>query len=112
MGSMLGLVLSGNLIQLVVFLELTSLSSFMLIAYWHHRLDARRGASMYLTLTGAGGLCLLGGMLMLGHVVGSYDLDTVLSSGALIRSEVTRLNSSHYCAHRLISSARKNIHKA
>ncbi|NYT25642.1 monovalent cation/H+ antiporter subunit A [Alcaligenaceae bacterium] len=86
MGSMLGVVLSGNLIQLVIFWELTSLSSFMLIAYWHHRLDARRGARMSLTITGAGGLCLLGGVLMLGHVVGSYDLDTVLQSGDVIRS--------------------------
>ncbi|PLC49635.1 monovalent cation/H+ antiporter subunit A [Pollutimonas subterranea] len=86
MGSMLGVVLSGNLIQLVVFWELTSLSSFMLIAYWHHRLDARRGARMSLVITGAGGLCLLGGMLMLGHVVGSYDLDVVLASGDLIRN--------------------------
>lgn len=86
MGSMLGVVLSGNLIQLVIFWELTSLSSFMLIAYWHHRLDARRGARMSLTITGAGGLCLLGGVLMLGHVVGSYDLDVVLRSGEIIRN--------------------------
>ena len=86
MGSMLGVVLSGNLIQMVVFWELTSLSSFMLIAYWHHRLDARRGARMSLTITGAGGLCLLAGILMLGHVVGSYDLDAVLESGDLIRN--------------------------
>ncbi|HUH59836.1 MAG TPA: monovalent cation/H+ antiporter subunit A [Candidimonas sp.] len=86
MGSMLGVVLSGNLIQLVVFWELTSLSSFMLIAYWYHRLDARRGARMSLTITGGGGLCLLAGMLMLGHVVGSYDLDRVLASGDLIRN--------------------------
>jgi multicomponent K+:H+ antiporter subunit A len=44
MGAMLGTVLSGNLIQLVIFWELTSLTSFMLIAYWYHRADARRGA--------------------------------------------------------------------
>ena len=86
MGSMLGIVLSGNLIQLVIFWELTSLSSFMLIAYWHHRLDARRGARMSLTITGAGGLCLLAGVLMLGHVVGSYDLDAVLQAGDIIRN--------------------------
>lgn len=86
MGSMLGVVLSGNLLQLVVFWELTSLSSFMLIAYWHHRLDARRGARMAITVTGAGGLCLLAGVLMLGHIVGSYDLDTVLASGDLVRN--------------------------
>src|SRR5690606_22274276 len=85
MGSMLGVVLSGNLVQLVIFWELTSLTSFMLIAYWNHRLDARRGARMSLTITGGGGLCLLAGVLMLGHVVGSYDLDIVLASGDLVR---------------------------
>ncbi|TCT00575.1 monovalent cation/H+ antiporter subunit A [Paralcaligenes ureilyticus] len=85
MGSMLGIVLSGNLVQLVIFWEMTSLSSFMLIAYWHHRLDARRGARMAFTMTAAGGLCLLAGVLMLGHIVGSYELDQVLASGALVR---------------------------
>lgn len=86
MGSMLGVVLSGNIIQLVIFWELTSLSSFMLIAYWHHRLDARRGARMSLTITGAGGLCLLAAMLIIGHITGSYDLATVLASGQIIKA--------------------------
>lgn len=85
MGAMLGVVLSGNLVQLVFFWELTSLFSFMLIGYWHHRADARRGARMALTVTGAGGLCLLAGVLILGHVVGSYDLDTVLAAGDQVR---------------------------
>lgn len=86
MGSMLGIVLSGNLIQLVVFWEMTSLASFMLIAYWRHRLDARRGARMALIITAGGGLCLLAGVLMLGRVTGSYDLDRVLASGDLVRA--------------------------
>lgn len=86
MGSMLGVVLSGNLIQLVVFWELTSITSFLLIGYWHHRIDARRGARMAFTVTGAGGLCLLCGVLIIGHIVGSYDLDTVLEAGNLIRA--------------------------
>ncbi len=86
MGAMLGLVISGNLIQMVFFWELTSLFSFLLIGYWHHRADARRGAYMALMVTGAGGLCLLAGVLLLGHVVGSYDLDKVLAAGDLIRS--------------------------
>jgi len=80
MGSMMGVVLSGNLVQLVLFWELTSLFSFLLIGYWHHRRDARRGARMALTVTGAGGLCLLAGVLLLGRIVGSYDLDIVLAS--------------------------------
>jgi multicomponent K+:H+ antiporter subunit A len=86
MGSMLGVVLSGNLIQLVVFWELTSFTSFMLIAYWYHRADARRGARMALGVTAAGGLCLLAGMLMLGHMAGGYGLDRVLASGDAVRA--------------------------
>ncbi|MFZ2298158.1 MAG: proton-conducting transporter membrane subunit, partial [Aquabacterium sp.] len=86
MGAMSGVVLSGNLIQIVLFWELTSLFSFLLIGYWHHRRDARRGARMALTVTGAGGLCLLAGMLVLGHIVGSYDLDVVLASGVQVRT--------------------------
>jgi multicomponent K+:H+ antiporter subunit A len=86
MGSMMGVVLSGNLVQMVLFWELTSLFSFLLIGYWHHRKDARRGARMALTVTGAGGLALFAGVLVLGRIVGSYDLDVVLASGDLIRA--------------------------
>ncbi|MBD8657334.1 monovalent cation/H+ antiporter subunit A [Oxalobacteraceae sp. CFBP 13730] len=86
MGSMMGVVLSGNLIQLVVFWELTSLTSFLLIGYWQDSNDARRGARMAFTVTTAGGLCLLTGVLILGHIVGSYELDAVLAAGDQIRA--------------------------
>ncbi|MGR4867619.1 monovalent cation/H+ antiporter subunit A [Variovorax sp. LARHSF232] len=91
MGAMMGVVLSGNLIQLVLFWELTSLFSFLLIGYWHHRRDARRGARMALTVTGAGGLCLLAGVLILGRIVGSYELSTVLAAGDKIRADALYL---------------------
>lgn len=87
MGAMLGVVTAGNVIQLVIFWELTSLSSFMLIAYWHHRPDARRGARISLTVTAGGGFCLLAAMLLIGQVVGSYELDTILKSANLIRHD-------------------------
>jgi len=86
MGSMLGVVLSENLIQLLIFWELTSLSSFLLIAYWRRREAARRGARMALTITGAGGLALLAGFLLLGEIVGSYELSVVLASGDAVRA--------------------------
>lgn len=86
MGAMLGVVLSGNLVQLVLFWELTSLVSFLLIGYWYHRVDARRGARMALTVTGAGGVALLGGVVVLGRIVGSYDLDVVLRSSDVVRA--------------------------
>ena len=88
MGAMLGIVLSGNLIQLVFFWELTSLFSFLLIGYWQHNAQARDGARMALIVTSAGGLCLFAGVLILGHIVGSYDLDRVLASGGRIRTSL------------------------
>jgi len=86
MGAMAGVVLSGHLIQLAFFWELTSLFSFLLIGYWHHKKEARRGARMALTVTGAGGLCLLAGLLIIGHVVGSYALDDVLAAGSQMQA--------------------------
>jgi multicomponent K+:H+ antiporter subunit A len=85
-GSMLGVVLAGNLILVVVFWELTSIFSFLLIGYWHHNQAARDGARMALTITAIGGLALLAGVLVIGHIVGSYDLDAVLASGDEIRA--------------------------
>jgi multicomponent K+:H+ antiporter subunit A len=86
MGAMLGVVLSENLLQLMMFWELTSLASFLLIGFWRHRSDARRGARMSLAVTGGGGLALLAGVLLLGHMVGSFELTQVLASAELIRS--------------------------
>jgi multicomponent K+:H+ antiporter subunit A len=86
-GAMAGVLLSGNLIMLVLFWELTSFLSFLLIGYWHHLPAARDGARTSLVVTATGGLCLLVAMLIIGHVVGSYDLDRVLQSGAKLRSD-------------------------
>ena len=85
MGAMLGIVISGNVILLSVFWELTSIFSFLLISYWHNTAAARDGARMALTITGIGGFCLLIGVLLIGNIVGSYDLDKILASGDVIR---------------------------
>ncbi len=80
MGAMMGVVMSENALLLIMFWELTSISSFLLIGYWRHLPAARQGARMALSVTGAGGLALLGGVLVLGDIVGSYDLTTILAS--------------------------------
>ncbi|MBA4501015.1 monovalent cation/H+ antiporter subunit A [Marinobacterium marinum] len=85
MTAMVGIVTANNLIQLWLFWELTSISSFLLISFWNHKSDARKGARMALTVTGAGGLALLAGLLLIAHIVGSYDLGTVLASGDTLR---------------------------
>jgi multicomponent K+:H+ antiporter subunit A len=84
-GAMVGIVLSDNILLLLIFWELTSLSSFLLIGYWKHLPEGRQGARMALAVTGMGGLALIGGMLILGQIVGSYDLTTILTQRELIQ---------------------------
>ncbi|MGO1718525.1 MAG: proton-conducting transporter transmembrane domain-containing protein, partial [Halomonas sp.] len=87
MASMVGISMSDNLILLWLFWELTSLSSFLLIGYWSHQSDARKGARMALTVTGAGGLALLAGLLLLGDMAGSFNMGDVLASGEVILAD-------------------------
>jgi multicomponent K+:H+ antiporter subunit A len=84
-GAMVGIVLSDNILLLLIFWELTSLSSFLLIGYWKHLPEGRQGARMALTVTGMGGLALIGGMLILGNIVGSFDLSVILQSKDIIQ---------------------------
>lgn len=86
-GAMVGVLMSGNILMLVVFWELTSVLSFLLVGYWHQTQAARDGARTALIVTGGGGLCLLMAMLMIGRIAGSYDLDVVLAAGDLVRGD-------------------------
>ncbi|HSF11826.1 MAG TPA: monovalent cation/H+ antiporter subunit A [Erythrobacter sp.] len=85
-GAMLGIVIAGNVLLLLVFWELTSLSSFLLIGFWQHKAEARQGARMALAVTGGGGLALIGGMVLLGAIAGSFDLATILTRGDVVRA--------------------------
>jgi multicomponent K+:H+ antiporter subunit A len=85
-GAMLGIVLSDNILLLLISWELTSLSSFLLIGYWKHLPEGRQGARMALAVTGAGGLAMIGGMLILGNIAGSYNLTDILQQGDAIRA--------------------------
>jgi multicomponent K+:H+ antiporter subunit A len=87
MAAMLGVALSDNLLLLVVFWELTSLSSFLLIGFWSHRADARAGARQALAVTGGGGLAMLGGFVLLGQIAGTYELSEMVGRVAMIQAD-------------------------
>jgi multicomponent Na+:H+ antiporter subunit A len=74
MGAMLGVVLSDHLIALYVFWELTSISSFLLIAYWYKRNRSRYGAQKSMFITMFGGLLMLGGFVALAIAGGTYSV--------------------------------------
>ncbi|WP_213687745.1 monovalent cation/H+ antiporter subunit A [Acinetobacter sp. WY4] len=86
MAAMLGISLSNNLIILLIFWELTSISSFLLVGYWSNYEAAQRGSRMALTITGMGGLAMLGGFVLLGQITGTYQLDQILMMTEQIQS--------------------------
>ena len=85
MGSMLGLVLSGDIISLFVFWELTSLSSYLLIGYKNKYQSSRNSALQALLTTVLGGLALLGGLILMGNIAGTYSLPAILGEGSLFK---------------------------
>jgi multicomponent Na+:H+ antiporter subunit A len=85
MTAMQGIVISGNLLTMFVFWELTSISSYLLIGYYHEKPEARASALQALLITGFGGLALLGGFVLLAIPYDSYDLATILASPDVIK---------------------------
>ena len=93
MVAMLGVVTSDNIFCLFLFWELTSISSFLLIGFNHEQEKARAAAWQALLVTGAGGLALLGGLLLLSHASGENTFSGMLESGALIKASPLYLPS-------------------
>ena len=90
-GAMTGIVLSDNILMMLVFWELTSLSSFLLIGFWKHLPEGRQGARMALTVTATGGLAMIAGCLMLGQVAGSYRLSEIIAQREAIQGSALYL---------------------
>ena len=84
MASMLGVVLSDNLILLFVFWELTSFTSYLLIGFDHEKEESRKAALQALLVTGLGGLFLLGGLILLGQAAGSFSLTEIVRAGGVL----------------------------
>jgi multicomponent Na+:H+ antiporter subunit A len=83
MGSMLGLVLSDNVIALFVFWELTGFTSYLLIGFEHERPEVRRAATQALLVTGSGGLALLAAGILMLQAGGTAQLSELALKGSL-----------------------------
>ena len=79
MASMLGVVLSDNIVTIFIFWELTSITSYMLIGYYHEKEESRTAALQALLVTGAGGLALMAGLVLMAIVGGSWEISELLN---------------------------------
>jgi multicomponent Na+:H+ antiporter subunit A len=79
-GAMVGLVGSDHLLSLFVFWELTTIASYLLIGFDDQKAAARSAALHAALVTGAGGLAMLGGLVLLARQAGTYSLAEIVSS--------------------------------
>jgi multicomponent Na+:H+ antiporter subunit A len=79
-GAMFGLVCSDNMLVLYVFWELTTVLSFLLVGHYAERASSRRAATQALLVTTFGGLAMLVGIVVLGHVSGTYLLSELIAA--------------------------------
>ncbi|MET0813368.1 MAG: proton-conducting transporter membrane subunit, partial [Microbacterium sp.] len=86
-GAMYGLVLTDDLVVLVMFWEITSVLSYLLIGYYHRRAASRRAALQALLVTSLGGLVMLIGVVLLVVDAGTSSISTILAeapTGAIV----------------------------
>jgi multicomponent Na+:H+ antiporter subunit A len=79
-GAMTGIVVSDHLLSVFVFWELTTITSYLLIGYSDHLARARSAALHAALVTGAGGLALLGGLVLLARESGTYLISELAGS--------------------------------
>ncbi|MDY6822857.1 MAG: hydrogen gas-evolving membrane-bound hydrogenase subunit E [Thermodesulfobacteriota bacterium] len=84
--SMLGLVCADNMMALFVFWELTTIFSYLLIGFEHEAAASRHSARQALLVTGAGGLALLAGFLLLQIITGTADISGLAVHADALRS--------------------------
>ncbi|MBW9092597.1 Na+/H+ antiporter subunit A [Microbacterium jejuense] len=86
-GAMYGLVLTDDLVVLVMFWEITSVLSYLLIGYYNKRAASRRAALQALLVTTLGGLVMLIGVVMLVVAAGTSSISQILAdapTGAVV----------------------------
>src|SRR5699024_3887415 len=81
---MLGVVLTDNVFVLYSFWELTSISSFLLIGYWHFNERSRYGALKSMLITIFGGLSMLGDLIVLTVIRKTTSIQAMIGQTDLI----------------------------
>jgi multicomponent Na+:H+ antiporter subunit A len=83
---MLGLVLSGNLISMFVFWELTSLTSYLLIGFYNEDEISRKNALQAMLVTVIGGLAMMAGIILTGTIMDSYSFSDLLNGADVLKA--------------------------
>lgn len=103
--SMLGLVISPNLIQIYIFWELVGMCSYLLVGFWYDRKSAAEAAQKAFVTNRVGDFGLLLGILGLFWATGSFDFGVIgerlqeLTSSGVLNPAVAALLAINDTSH-------------
>ncbi|MCI0183385.1 MAG: NADH-quinone oxidoreductase subunit L [Acidibacillus sp.] len=100
--SMLGLVITSNLLELYIFWELVGVCSYLLVGFWYFKPEAAVAAKKAFVVTRIGDVGLFIGVILLYLGTGSFDFSTIFAHlhhfssmqaglGTIGRDAITRL---------------------
>lgn len=78
-GSMIGLVMSDNFLQMFIFWEIVGLCSYSLVSFWYKRPEAVRAGVKVFLITRIGDVCLLGAIALLYANLGSFSFSYTIA---------------------------------
>ncbi len=84
--AMIGLVLADDAISLFLFWEATTILSWLMVGFDHHKAEARAKAWTALLVTGMGGLALLAGLVLLATAAGTWRLSEMALIGPALQA--------------------------
>jgi NADH-quinone oxidoreductase subunit L len=79
-GSMIGLVISDNFLQMFIFWEMVGLCSYSLISFWYKRPESVRAGVKVFLMTRIGDICLLAAIGILYASLGSFSFRYTIGS--------------------------------
>ena len=79
-GSMIGLVLSDNFLQMFIFWEMVGMCSWALISFWNNRPESVKSGNKVFMMTRIGDIMLLGAISILFATLGTFSFHNTISA--------------------------------
>jgi NADH-quinone oxidoreductase subunit L len=83
-GSMIGLVVADNFLQMFIFWEMVGLCSYSLISFWYKRPESVRAGAKVFLMTRIGDICLLAAIGILYANIGSFSFQYTIENIATL----------------------------
>jgi NADH-quinone oxidoreductase subunit L len=109
-GSMTGLVMSDNFLQMFIFWEMVGFCSYSLISFWYKRPETVRSAIKVFLMTRVGDVCLLGGICLLYMNLGSFSFSYIINNVGRVPLNVLTATAFLMLAGAIAKSAQLPLH--